>query len=133
MWQILQLLFETCKKICHSWGILNFGVALMKNLRLLREEREETQLNAAGTLGMQQSTFQKYEAGDQGEKVIADLIKFADHYGVSLDFLVGRTAVRDAALDEDIQLAYRIRRLHNPRLQKILLNLLDEMERTEKK
>ncbi len=105
----------------------------MKNLRLLREEREETQLNAAGTLGMQQSTFQKYEAGDQGEKVIADLIKFADHYGVSLDFLVGRTAVRDAALDEDIQLAYRIRRLHNPRFQKILLDLLDEMERTEKK
>lgn len=105
----------------------------MKNLRLLREEREETQLNAAELLGMQQSTFQKYEAGSQGEKVIADLIKFADHYGVSIDFLVGRTAVRDAVVEEDIQLAYRIRRLRDPRFQKTVMELLDEMASAEEK
>lgn len=105
----------------------------MKNLRLLREERDETQLNVAEILGMQQSTFQKYEAGSQGKKVIADLVKFADYYGVSIDFLVGRTAVRDAVVKEDIQLAYRIRQLKNPRFQKILMALLDEMERTKEK
>ena len=58
-------------------------------IRDLREDNELSQEKAASVLGVTQTTYSKYELG----KITVpteSLIKLADFYKVSLDYLVGR-------------------------------------------
>lgn len=64
-------------------------------LRDLREDREKNQTEIAGLLDTTQQQYSKYEQGIQ-EIPVHHLIKLADFYGVSLDYLVGRTNYRYA-------------------------------------
>ena len=61
-----------------------------KNLRGIREDRDIKQREVAAVLGVSQNTYSQYETG-----VIAltaeVLIKLADYYGVSVDYLLDRT------------------------------------------
>jgi len=61
-----------------------------KNLRGIREDRDIKQREVADILGVSQNTYSQYENG-----VIAltaeVLIKLADYYGVSIDYLLDRT------------------------------------------
>lgn len=61
-----------------------------KNLRGIREDRDIKQREVAEILGVSQNTYSQYETG-----VIAltaeVLIKLADYYGVSIDYLLDRT------------------------------------------
>ena len=61
-----------------------------KNLRGIREDRDIRQREVADVLGVSQNTYSQYETG-----VIAltaeMLIKLADYYGVSIDYLLDRT------------------------------------------
>ena len=59
-------------------------------LKDLREDRDETQRQMAALLNVGQSTYSMYENG-QREIPLADLCKLADHYDVTLDYLVGRS------------------------------------------
>ena len=56
----------------------------------LREDSDRTQVEVAKSLGVTQSTYSSYERGDINIPVEA-LIKLADLYDVSLDYLVGRS------------------------------------------
>ncbi len=59
-------------------------------IRDLREDRDWTQAQVANFLGVRQTTYSKYELG----KILVPidmLIKLADLYRVSLDYLVGRS------------------------------------------
>ena len=59
-------------------------------IRDLREDRDLTQGTLAEILGVRQTTYSKYELG-RINVPIEMLIKIADFYGVTLDYLVGRS------------------------------------------
>lgn len=62
----------------------------MKNLKKLRESKGLSQLQLALKLGLNQNTVSRYENG-QREADYQTLIMFADFFGVSIDYLIGRT------------------------------------------
>jgi len=59
-------------------------------LKDLRRERDLTQENIAGYLGMSRSTIQGYEAEDK-EPRYDMLCRIADYFGVSTDYMLGRS------------------------------------------
>ncbi len=59
-------------------------------LKFLRKERGISQLKLAMDLNMNQNSISRYETGER-EADYATLIKFADYFGVSIDYLLGRT------------------------------------------
>ena len=62
-------------------------------LKLLRKENHLTQAQVAETLGMPTRSYQRLES--DGAKTHYDtLIKIADYYQVSVDWLMGRTENR---------------------------------------
>lgn len=62
-------------------------------LKKLRKERKISQLKLAIDLNMNQNTISRYENLER-EADYETLIKFADYFGVSLDYLMGRTEKR---------------------------------------
>lgn len=64
------------------------------NLRIrdLREDRDLTQSDLAKLLGCTQQTYSRYESGEITIDIY-NLIKLADFYGTSCDFLLGLTDV----------------------------------------
>ena len=63
-----------------------------KHLRDLREDRELSQEDIAAVLGVAQNTYSQYETG-KIELTAPVLIRLADFYGVSIDYLLDRTDV----------------------------------------
>ena len=59
-------------------------------LRELRKRRKISQLKLALELNMTQNSISRYETGER-EADYETLIKFADYFDVSLDYLLGRT------------------------------------------
>ena len=62
-------------------------------IRNLREDRDLTQTQLAQYLQLHQTTYSDYELGRLNVPVPV-LHKLADFYGVSVDYLLGRTAVK---------------------------------------
>lgn len=58
-------------------------------LKELRVSENKTQKDVANFLHMTQAGYQNYESGET-EPNIDNLIKLADYFNVSLDYLVGR-------------------------------------------
>lgn len=65
-------------------------------LQELRKEKKFTQEEAADKFGVKLSTYQKYER-DAISPPYDILIKIADFYGVSTDYLLGRTDIKAMA------------------------------------
>ena len=63
---------------------------MYQRLRDLREDNDLTQTNVAKILGMSQTGYSKYETGEN-DIPTAILIKLADYYNTSTDYLLGRT------------------------------------------
>ena len=61
-----------------------------QRLRDMREDNDLTQTAVATHLGIHQTVYSRYERGFQTIP-LEHLIKLADFYDVSLDFLTGRT------------------------------------------
>ena len=59
-------------------------------LKGLRKEKKITQLKLAMDLNMTQNTISRYESGER-EPGIAELIRIADYFDVSVDYLLERT------------------------------------------
>ena len=64
-----------------------------ERLKELRKERKETQAQTAEATGILTRQYQRYESGEN-EPTFKDLCAFADHFGVTLDYLAGRTDAR---------------------------------------
>ena len=62
-------------------------------LRDLREDRDLTQKEVAAVLGIDQRVYSNYETGKR-EIPARLVIKLAELYGTSTDYIFGRTAVR---------------------------------------
>ena len=61
-----------------------------QRLRDLREDKDLRQVDIAEMLGISQTVYSRYERGFQTIP-IAHLLKLADFYNVSTDYLLGRT------------------------------------------
>ena len=74
-----------------------------RTLCLLRQEKKISQRKAAGELCVSQALLSHYENGVR-EPGLSFVVRAADYYGVSADFLLGRTMARDggAILAEDL-------------------------------
>lgn len=59
-------------------------------LKYLREKKKISQLKLALDLNMNQNSISRYETGTR-EADYATLIKFADYFNVSIDYLLERT------------------------------------------
>ena len=57
----------------------------------LRNQRKLTQEEAAAGIDIAYRSYRRYEAGER-EPGVSALIKIADFYGVTIDYLVGRTS-----------------------------------------
>ena len=66
---------------------------MYQRIRDLREDRDLTQKQIAQMLGMSQTGYSKYETGEN-DIPTAILIKLADFYHTSTDYLLGRTDKR---------------------------------------
>ena len=66
---------------------------MYRRIRDLREDRDLTQKQIAQMLGMSQTGYSKYETGEN-DIPTAILIKLADFYHTSTDYLLGRTDKR---------------------------------------
>lgn len=65
-----------------------------RTLALLRQEKRVSQRTAAVALGISQALLSHYENGIR-EPGLPFVVKACDYYGVSADFLLGRTLSRD--------------------------------------
>lgn len=65
---------------------------MYQRIRDLREDRDLTQTQIAQMLGMSQTGYSKYETGEN-DLPTQVLIRLADFYDTSVDYLLGRTDV----------------------------------------
>ena len=63
---------------------------MYRRIRDLREDHDLTQKQVAQLLGMSQTGYSKYETGEN-DIPTAILIKLADFYQTTTDYLLGRT------------------------------------------
>ena len=61
-----------------------------RRLRDLREDHDKTQQQIADILGTSQTMYARYERG-ANERPLRHLLVLADYYGVSVDYLLGRS------------------------------------------
>ncbi len=72
---------------------MRYDILKFENIRNLRIDRGLTQKQIAELLHIKQNTYSQYELGVLNFSVDALLI-LADFYGVSVDYLLGRTDVK---------------------------------------
>ena len=63
---------------------------LPDSLRRFRKDFNLTQKAVADSIGMRDTAYSRYERGER-EPAYKQLIKLADTYNISLDYLVGRS------------------------------------------
>ena len=72
---------------------MRYEMMKFENIRSLRIDNGLTQKQVAQMLGISQNTYSQYEIGVLNYPVEA-VVKLADYYGVSTDYLLGRTNVK---------------------------------------
>ena len=72
---------------------MRYEVMKFETIRNLRIDGGYTQAQIADVLNVKQNTYSQYEIGTLNYPIDA-LMKLADFYGVSVDYLLGRTAVK---------------------------------------
>ncbi len=70
----------------------------MKSLKLIRKQRNKTQKDVADFLKMSEAGYSGYETG-RTEPNIETLIKLADFFGCSIDYLLGHETKNIMHLD----------------------------------
>jgi len=70
-------------------GKRGLGLSFGKRLKKLRKEKKISQEKLADIIGISRSTLSMYEL-DKREPDIANIVKFADFFGVSTDYLLGK-------------------------------------------
>ena len=75
----------------------------MNRIRDLREDMDMRQSDLAAATGIDQRTISNYETGKTSPDAYA-LIKLADFFDVSIDYLVGRTKIDVSTEEKRIQI-----------------------------
>ena len=84
------------------------GVSAVNRIRDLREDRDLRQIDVSEAIGIDQRTLSNYETGKTNPDSFA-IIKLADFFGVSADYLIGRTNENKVTADEIIKKIDRLR------------------------
>ena len=66
------------------------GMDYRKRIRDLREDHDKTQTEIAEVLGTSQTMYARYERG-ASELPIRHLLRLADYYGVTTDYILCRS------------------------------------------
>ncbi|MDE6087469.1 MAG: helix-turn-helix domain-containing protein [Oscillospiraceae bacterium] len=70
-------------------------------LKALRQQKHLTQQELAATLEINLSSYQKYERPNNTiTPSIESIVKIADFYGVSTDYILGRTTIKQMATEQ---------------------------------
>ena len=82
-------------------------MAWYKRIRDLREDSDKTQTELAEVLGTTAQYYGKYEKGER-ELPFSRAIQLAEYYGISLDYLAGRSGLANeqALTDDEKNLLY---------------------------
>ena len=73
----------------------------MNNMKKIRESLQLTHVKVANDLKLSRQVYNFYENGKRNPDM-QTLIKIADYYGVSIDYLLGRTnVIKPENIDED--------------------------------
>lgn len=67
-----------------------FGDSMNLRIRDMREDKDLTQKQISSIINCDQSLYSKYERGER-EIPLSLIIKLADYYNTSVDYLIGRT------------------------------------------
>ena len=73
---------------------MRYEIMKYENIRSIRIDKGYTQKQIGEILGVSQNTYSQYEIGILNFPVDA-IIKLADFYGVSTDYLLGRTSRKE--------------------------------------
>ena len=72
---------------------MEYRVNISRSLMVLRQQTGETMEQVAEGIGGNLQSIARYESGERCPK--ADVLaRLADHYGVALDYIAGRTVTR---------------------------------------
>ena len=82
---------------------------MMNRIRDLREDRDLRQIDVAQATGIDQKTISNYETGKTNPDSFA-IIKLADFFGVSADYLIGRTNKNTITTEDLIKRIDKIQR-----------------------
>lgn len=102
----------------------------MERLKQLRTDAGMTQRDIAQMLGVDRTTYVKYENGSSDPST-ATLIRLADYFGVTVDYLIGHDVSQPARVvstpkvsDSDLELLKKFHALNDVDRARIL-NMLD--------
>ena len=73
---------------------MRYEIMKYENVRSIRIDKGYTQKQIGEILGVSQNTYSQYEIGILNFPVDA-IVKLADFYGVSTDYLLGRTSRKE--------------------------------------
>lgn len=93
----------------------------MNRLREIRNTRHETQQSVADAIGVNRATYANYES-QRREVDHATLVNLADHFGVSIDYILCRNE-NEPIVDDDglrAQAIERVQTLSDPALQRVM-------------
>ncbi|MBR1497724.1 MAG: helix-turn-helix transcriptional regulator [Oscillospiraceae bacterium] len=65
-----------------------------ERLKICRKNKNVTQIDVSNSTGIAYSTYRRYERSAENggtEPTLSDFVKLADYFGVSLDYLAGRS------------------------------------------
>ena len=105
---------------------MNFG----QRLRSLREERNTTQKTLAAVLGISPRMISFYESGAHFPRDEGALLHLADYFGVSTDYLLGYSNVKQ--LQDEFKLNQAFEALEESE-RKSLLDFLDFLSAKQKR
>lgn len=87
-------IIHNCQYGYYPYYIIYLGDKMFERIRDLREDNDLKQKDLASYLSVDQSTYSDYENGRINVPVDM-LIKIAEYYNVSLDYLVGRSNTKE--------------------------------------
>ena len=112
-----------------------------ERLRTLREGMQISQAKMAELVGMKQSSINRYEGGETSPSYEV-LLKYADFFDVSIDYIFGRTdnprgklyEYKPKALEDNkemqqfVEMCFDPKSPMNDRLKQTLIQMLEEVE-----
>lgn len=83
------------------------GVFFVNRIRALREDMDLRQIDVANATGIDQKTLSNYETGKTNPDSYA-IIKLADFFGVSSDYLLGRDDKTKVSVEKLLKRIYNV-------------------------
>lgn len=98
-------------------------------IKELRQKNNYTLKELGEKIGYSESTISMYESGKRQPKKAEDYIKIAKFFGVSMDYLMGKTDIRNAYVEEENK--PRLTRRDEKDIKKVIEETKEHLENAE--